>query len=130
MTARHVVEDKTIVEVKPTAPMVVPISQAIPMSEAVRATYLEVLGEEPGWPTFSEPLTVVDGPVYHHNPRVDVAAFRTAPLTRELPYIPLGTHLDDWVRDDQFVLSEAIPLRVPADTSDNEPDPGCGPSRS
>ena len=42
----------------------------------------------------------------------DVAVFAIQELA-ELPHIPLGDHLDDWINDDAFVLNEVLVLGYP-----------------
>ena len=48
----------------------------------------------------------------HPDPSVDVAVF-TAPDLVTLPIIPLGSHLDDWILDEEFILNEVIVLGYP-----------------
>jgi hypothetical protein len=113
VTARHVVEGKTILEVKPTAPEIQPITKALPFTEPAKVKYIEVLGREPGWPVFCDALSILEEPRFHRDPQVDVAVFRTNHPGSALPYLPLGTHLDEWIRNEQFVLSEAVILGYP-----------------
>lgn len=42
----------------------------------------------------------------------DVAVF-SIPELRDMPFIPLGDHLDDWIGDDDFVLNEVLVLGFP-----------------
>jgi hypothetical protein len=50
---------------------------------------------------------------FHRDKNIDVAAFRMPQLREALPAIPLGDHLDDWINDDDFVLSRALILGYP-----------------
>lgn len=52
-------------------------------------------------------------PVFHPNPLVDVAAIRVTGLTKGAHYVPLGSHLDDWVGDGDFPMSEVLVLGYP-----------------
>ena len=122
VTARHVVDKRKITEVRATEPVPVPLSEVVPMSAEVRAAYIARLGQEPRWPEYSPVLQVSAGPEFHPDPKVDVAVFRCAPTWPELPHLPLGSHLDDWIRDDSFVLSEAIILGYPPIPLTTAPD--------
>lgn len=51
-------------------------------------------------------------PHVHPDPTKDVAVF-SIPALAKLPAIPLGDHLDDWVGDHDFVLSEVLVLGFP-----------------
>jgi hypothetical protein len=89
VTARHVVDNTELVEVEPTTPTIQPITQALPFTEPAKATYLEVLGQEPCWPVYGSSLRVLEGPSFHRNPKVDIAVFRAAPIGYALPHLPL-----------------------------------------
>lgn len=51
-------------------------------------------------------------PFFHSDNDIDVAVF-SIPTLSDLPRIPLGGHLDDWINDDQFVLNEVLVLGYP-----------------
>lgn len=51
-------------------------------------------------------------PYFHPDSNVDVAVF-SVPSLSNLPQIPLGGHLDDWINDDQFILNEVLVLGFP-----------------
>lgn len=51
-------------------------------------------------------------PLFHPDSSKDVAVF-SIPSLSDLPGIPLGGHLDDWINDDQFVLNEVLVLGFP-----------------
>jgi S1-C subfamily serine protease len=51
-------------------------------------------------------------PRAHPNPNTDVAVF-AIPHLACLPAIPLGSHLDDWITDHDFVLNEVLVLGFP-----------------
>lgn len=51
-------------------------------------------------------------PLAHKDPSKDVSAFAIKELSF-LPSIPLGSHLDDWIKDDDFILNEVLILGFP-----------------
>ncbi|WP_050523532.1 S1 family peptidase [Pseudorhodobacter wandonensis] len=51
-------------------------------------------------------------PLFHPDSKKDVAVF-SVPSLSDLPGIPLGGHLDDWINDEQFVLNEVLVLGFP-----------------
>lgn len=51
-------------------------------------------------------------PLAHPDPRRDVAVF-SVPELAPLPAIPLGDHLDDWIVDTEFVLTNVLVLGFP-----------------
>lgn len=51
-------------------------------------------------------------PYFHPDSDIDVAVF-SIPSLSDLPRIPLGGHLDDWIDDDQFILNEVLVLGFP-----------------
>lgn len=51
-------------------------------------------------------------PCFHPDNDIDVAVF-SIPSLSDLPRIPLGGHLDDWINDGQFVLNEVLVLGFP-----------------
>jgi S1-C subfamily serine protease len=51
-------------------------------------------------------------PLPHPDPKKDVAVF-SIPELAGLPAVPLGSHLDDWISDHDFVLNEVLVLGFP-----------------
>ena len=45
---------------------------------------------------------------FHTDPEIDIAAFRLSQETNSRAALPLGSHLDDWIVDDDFVLCRAV----------------------
>jgi hypothetical protein len=82
LTARHVVEDKTIMHIG--------------------------FGDSP----FEPPRSVLKGPLYHPNPKVDVAAFVVSGM-EQIPAVQLGMHLDDWIADQSFLLLDVVVMGYP-----------------
>lgn len=69
--------------------------------------------EQPAHWVHNEVLELKRGPYMHPDSKVDVAVFQveeTDPLT---PVVPLGSHLDDWLGESDFVLTEAVILGYP-----------------
>lgn len=58
-------------------------------------------------------LTLIDGPYFHADESVDVAVFKVSGVNGETPIVPLGTHVEDYMGIDDFVLTEAIVLGYP-----------------
>ena len=75
--------------------------------------YDKALGRPMMWKHYLEPLKLVDGPSYHENPDVDVAAFRVGTTHPKIGKIKLGIHFDDWVYRALWHLSDAIFLGYP-----------------
>src|ERR1035441_11087165 len=46
------------------------------------------------------------GPYFRPDETVDVAVFRVQGYDPRLPWVPLGSHLDDWLGESDFVLAE------------------------
>lgn len=64
------------------------------------------------WLRLSEPFSWPVSAGYHHDPRIDVAVFKIDELA-DLPVIPLGGHLDDWISDEQFALNDVLVMGYP-----------------
>jgi hypothetical protein len=58
-------------------------------------------------------ISMADGPFFHPDASIDIAAFRASGIAEKAHYIPLGAHLDDWIGRGDFELSEAIILGYP-----------------
>lgn len=114
VTARHVVENNEILQVRPSEPLALPTADVLPeraaeYDEAMR----ERIGFSPLWKRYQEPLSIAKGPYFHEDPRIDVAAFSVAVIHPKTPVVQLGSHLDDWIHDHDWILSEAILLGYP-----------------
>lgn len=114
VTARHVVANMSIVGVHLPTYRPVPLKKAFPqVTDAQLDAYRQALGHVPSWPVRPGTLTVMSGPHYHSDDRVDVAVLKVDIAPNEVPVVPLGSHLDDWIRDPDFVLSGAVVLGFP-----------------
>lgn len=107
VTARHVVEDKTIREVRMTETF--DVEPTPEESATVRA----FTTNGPIHNVNNGVIRIDAGPFFHEDSRVDVAAFQAGPIDPRTPVIPLGTHLDSYMGLSSFVLTEAIVLGFP-----------------
>ncbi|NNB84580.1 S1 family peptidase [Corallococcus exiguus] len=101
VTARHVVEGVEIREIATTESFRIPAED---QSRTPPGAITYIGGRARG------KLNLVRGPLLHPDPEVDVAAFVVD--YRDLPAIPLGDHLDDWLGS-EFILSSAIVMGYP-----------------
>lgn len=62
---------------------------------------------------------LVGKPYFHPEDSVDIAALVVKGL--ECPAIPLGSHLDDWINDEAFSLSQVIIMGYPPIPFSKEP---------
>jgi hypothetical protein len=102
LTARHVVEGQEVLEIGTTVRQRVEDPQG----------NVTILGR-PGRYRSIGPTSarICSGPLYHPNPGVDVAALVTEGF--EVPAIPLGSHLDDWLVHEDFVLRRVVVMGYP-----------------
>jgi hypothetical protein len=122
VTARHVVDGFSIVDVKPTHPFRLPLKEINPeYSDEEIKSMTDMYGHEPTSPVFQSSLRITKGPFFHADTEIDVAVFATEGLHLKTPHVPLGTHLDDWVHRAAFVLSEVLVLGYPPIPLTREP---------
>jgi S1-C subfamily serine protease len=102
VTARHVVENNKVLEIGITTPRYVADSKG-----------LARIAGKPGRYTLIPPGTGVieAAPLLHPDPSIDIALLRVSGL--EPPVVYLGTHLDDWINDEAFVLATVVILGYP-----------------
>jgi hypothetical protein len=122
VTARHVVENNSIIEVKITEHLGIlareylrPILHREPTDEEVarqNETYRRD-GEIPRFRYYHEPLHVSDGPYFSSAADLDVAVFRVDNLNPAAGIVTLGVHWDDWIYRVQWQMSEAVVLGYP-----------------
>ena len=120
VTARHVVEGMNIVEVCMTHRTCI----ALEGNEAKTATnYLHgPEGESIRVHHIGrQALRIKMGPFFHKEPSVDVAVFQVDGIDPRTPFVELGGHLDDWLGEGDFVLTEAIVLGYPPIPQTNDP---------
>lgn len=104
VTARHVVENRTITEV----------------GFDDDAIIQELLQEKKYWGKQNHGrVNIIDGPFFHDNPVVDVACFKIAPYPKA--WIPLGGHLDDYMGQYELILYRTLVLGYPPIPLTKEP---------
>lgn len=104
VTARHVVEDRTISEI----------------GFDDDQTSLSLLEDETHRGRKSHgSVTIKRGPLFHADPTIDLACFLAEPHPRRS--IPLGGHLDDWLGQYELVLYRTLVLGYPPVQLTNKP---------
>jgi len=110
ITARHVVDGNKILEIANTTRRVVPDESGNVTLHGVEGRFRTI---------FPSKGKVIKGPLFHPDDRVDIAALVVHGL--ECPVIPLGSHLDDWINDEAFVLAQVLVLGYPPIPFSREP---------
>lgn len=95
VTARHVVDEVTVEKIFNTE------SYPRPVPEEERFEYLSPLE-----------TTTHEGPWFHPDDAIDVAILRVKELA-EYPNIPLGTHLEDYLKPTDYPLREVLIMGYP-----------------
>jgi hypothetical protein len=114
LTARHVVEGMSISSIHSTEMLLLPPEEAYPdLSDEQIEEWSRALGFTPLTRTPTGPMKLAGGPYFHPDDSADIAALKVDHVHPKLPYVELGTHLDDWIKDEDWVLSEAIVLGYP-----------------
>jgi hypothetical protein len=130
VTARHVVENNDILEVKITEPLSVSADEHLKHRFGRDPTEAEIEqenalytrnGEVPRFRYYQEPLHVSEGPYFPSDADLDVAVFRVDNLHPACGFVRLGVHFDDWIPRAQWQMSEAIVLGYPPIPMVSEP---------
>ncbi|HEV2111389.1 MAG TPA: serine protease [Gammaproteobacteria bacterium] len=102
LTARHVVESNNINEIATTMGRYV-----LDPNGAV------TFHDDPEKYRYIPPAKgkLIRGPLVHPDPKIDVAALVVEGI--DAAVIPLGSHLDDWMGGDEFVLNDVLVLGYP-----------------
>ncbi|ABL71208.1 S1 family peptidase [Paracoccus denitrificans] len=109
LTARHVIEGNRVLSV-------VPHTRGILFKKDLRKfvpTNSMMNGEIPTWSLNHSSPKIADGPYYHENANIDVAAFRLRGIDINTPHLVLGGHYDDWINDEYWMLSKATAFGYP-----------------
>ena len=109
VTARHVVENANVLKVGSTERSYVPVDD---LDESATSVVLDGVKQRVH-EVRNEVMTLKCGPYFHPDDAVDVAVFRVEQVDPLTPAIPLGGHLDDWLGDSDFTLTEAVILGYP-----------------
>ena len=111
ITARHVLENTTVTEIRMTDTRLFYRSDLYPKNEngsyTIDSSSPRICLDPKGL------VRMASGPYFHPDQSVDIAAFRADGLAEGAHYIPLGTHLDDWIGNGDFELSDAVILGYP-----------------
>jgi hypothetical protein len=114
LTARHVVEGKSISSLKLTEHLLLPPEEAYPeLSTEQIEQWTKALGFTPYTRVPQPAVNLASGPYFHPNETIDVAAFKVDAVHPRLAVAKLGRHLDDRIMNEDWVLSEAIVLGYP-----------------
>jgi hypothetical protein len=119
VTARHVLEDSQIIEIKVTDEELFYRSDLYPRNE--NGSYTITPDSPKICSDISGHITIDSGPYFHPDPEVDIAAFRASGIAPGAHYVPLGGHLDDWVGKGDFEMTRAVVLGYPPIPFTREP---------
>ncbi len=116
LTARHVLEEKEILEVVPYDFGVL-FEDELAVKVPTLITTVAVIDGKPietkTWTlTHSSELEFL-GPFFHEDPNVDVAAFKLQGIDQNTPALMIGGHYDDWIRDPDWLLSTGVAFGYP-----------------
>lgn len=102
ITARHVVDQCDVLEIANSTRQYVPDPNGL----------VSINGSEERFRSISPAVgRIVKGPLFHPDPSIDVAALVVDGI--ECPAIPLGSHLDDWINDEAFILAQVVVMGFP-----------------
>ena len=131
VTARHVVDRNEIVEVRISEPVAIKSKEFFNQFSDVKVsddrieeydkTMREIMGHAPLFKHWLNPLEIKKGPVFYHDDRLDVAAFKVKEIHPGAGIVMLGIHWDDWVYRGLWHLSDAIVMGYPPIAMVNEP---------
>lgn len=129
VTARHVVENNEIIEIKITEPIGIDPEEyfrdVLKLDNAQERAQQHTKAWGLERPTLMkhwlEPLRIIEGPKYHDHPDVDVAAFRVERTHANVGTVKLGIHFDDWIYRGIWQMSDAIVLGYPPIPLTNAP---------
>ena len=131
VTARHVVQNNDIVEVRISEPIAIRSEEFFGQFSDVKVskdrieeydkTMKETMGHDPLFKHWLNPLEIEKGPVFYHDDRLDVAAFKVNEIHPGVGIAMLGIHWDVWVYRGLWHLSDAIVMGYPPIPMVNEP---------
>ena len=118
VTARHVVESQSVQEIGMTEHTYVPVENAdetltFVVKDGSRQRVHDVRNGV---------LSLKRGPYLYTDSAVDVAVFQVEQIDPLTPVVQLGSHLDDWLGESDFVLTEAVVLGYPRIPKANRPN--------
>ncbi|HAS41175.1 MAG TPA: hypothetical protein DCS93_11885 [Microscillaceae bacterium] len=110
VTAKHVVNNVKILSMATTEYYYTPDDNG---NATINGNPQKYRGELP------KELTLKEGPFFHPNGLIDVAAIVCA--EKDIIPIPLGRHLDDWINNSQFIMAETVVMGYPPIPFSQEP---------
>lgn len=113
LTARHVLEGNEIVKITPSTSGYLLKSDAPHAKNAPKVTMHYGDEETEIYNLRHGTVALADEPIFHSNSDVDVAAFRLTGLDPDTPELTLGGHYDDWINDEQWLLTKGIAFGYP-----------------
>jgi len=120
VTARHVVEGREIREIASTEDAHIPMTDPAEIEHC--RTHIRVDGKDlPVHWVQQKALNLDVGPFFHPDAEVDLAVFRVKDSDPHMPWVPLGDHLDDWLGQSDFTLSEVVVFGYPPIPFTNKP---------
>lgn len=130
VTARHVVENNSIVEVKITESLGILARDRLRLDLGREPTEEEIERENalyslngtvPRFTYYHPPLCISEGPYFSSSSDLDVAVFRVNNVHPATGVVRLGVHFDDWIGRNQWQMSEAVVLGYPPIPMVNQP---------
>lgn len=131
VTARHVVENKRILEVRITESVpvgteewfreIMKVDVSDEMIKKQDQAIIDAVGHTIPYAHRLEALEVVDGPYFLENENLDLAVFRVSDIHHAAGIVKLGVHWDDWVYRNIWSLSDAVVLGYPPIPMTSEP---------
>lgn len=109
VTARHVIEGNRIIEIVSTERTFVRLPEGADTQEFIN----DGTRQWPAHSVYNDHMTVARGPYFHPSEKVDLAAFVVDGADPLTPWVPLGSHLDDWIGGTDLVLTEVVVMGYP-----------------
>jgi hypothetical protein len=109
LTARHVVDNNDILQI-------VPYERGWLFRDEIKVevrTGAMLNGEIAMWSMRHPDPRLARGPFYHENEAIDVAAFVLEGIDPNTPHMTLGFHYDDWIVDEDWLLTTGTVFGYP-----------------
>ena len=125
VTARHVLKENKIIEIRITEPVLVSTTDIfpdLPTEEITRQDeFMNSFDPPLRWKKSLPPMILETGPLFPEHPHLDVAIFKVKNIHPAVPAIDLGIHFDDFIYRKPWELSDAIIVGYPPIPFANEP---------
>ncbi len=109
LTARHVLEDNEVLSI-------IPYDRGWLFRDELTveaSTGGSLNGQIPMWHLRHPAPHVARGPFFHENDAIDVAAIVVGGIDPNTPSMTLGFHYDDWITDEDWLLTSGIVFGYP-----------------